>query len=248
MAIVPITDLSNRDFLETYAHAGRIGLAGGWSLLDKALGRAQRHVDPLKNWSQWSHAFLFQGKRLDGRHWIIESDLQVGRKHIQLGVQENRIDKLFDESLYGTLAILDFGLGETQVARLLTEALELVATRARYSIRELFGTLFALRHPSLRGKPNVLGRDRSFYCSAFVHHLFRTAGLDLAPGLDVKNTTPEDLWRTLTPHATYVLAREAPTPSRLTKLHRRVKSRIKSRKARGRAASNGNEKPQEDRE
>jgi hypothetical protein len=52
-----------------------------------------------------------------------------------------------------------------------------------------------------------MSRPQSFYCSAFVHHLFRTSGLDLAPGLDEKNTTPEDLWRTLAPHIAYVLER-----------------------------------------
>ena len=38
---------------------------------------------------------------------MIESDLQVHRKHIQLGVQENRISKYFDEELYTNLAVLD---------------------------------------------------------------------------------------------------------------------------------------------
>ena len=31
---------------------------------------------------------------------MIESDLQVHRKHIQLGAQENRISKYFDEDFY----------------------------------------------------------------------------------------------------------------------------------------------------
>ena len=231
MQAVTLTNLSNREFLEAHALPGRIGLAGGRTLIDKALFRAQRHVDPLKQWSLWSHAFVFQGRRCDGRHWVIESDLQVYRKHIQLGVQENRIDKLFDESLYGTLAIMDFGLSSEQVERLLCEALDLVAARTRYSMRELVGTLVALRHPSLRGKPNTLSRERSFYCSAFVRHLFVKAGVDLTPGLDIKNTTPEDLWRSLTPHTTYLLQREESKPrSRpLAKLRARVRKRFKRR-------------------
>ncbi len=39
------------------------------------------------------HAFLFQGARHDGHHWVIESDLQINRKHIKLGVQ-SRISSL----------------------------------------------------------------------------------------------------------------------------------------------------------
>src|SRR5438094_10019425 len=149
--IVRINGLSNREFLERYARPGCIGLSGGISLIDRAICRAQRHLDPQENWGMWSHAFLFQGRRADGHHWVIESDLQVHRKHIQLGVQENRISKYFDEELYTTLAVLDFGLTEEHVACLLREGLELVATRARYSLRELVGTLIALRHPELRG-------------------------------------------------------------------------------------------------
>jgi hypothetical protein len=207
--VITLTDLSNREFLETYALPGRVGLASGTTLIDKAIGRAQRHVDAEKIWSRWSHAFLFQGIRHDKRHWVIESDLQLHRKHIQLGVQENRADKFYDESTYHSLAVLDFQLSDEQIACLLGQGLELVAAKVRYSLRELFGTLFALRHPSLRGRTNLLSRPQSYYCSAFVHHLFRTAGLDLAPELDEKHTTPEDLWRTLMPHTAYVLERPA---------------------------------------
>ena len=141
----------------------------------------------------WSHAFLFQGRRADGHHWVIESDLQVHRKHIQLGVQENRISKYFDEELYTMLAVLDFDLKESQVALLVSEALELVANRARYSLRELLGTLIALRRPQLRGRSNLLARERSLYCSALVQHLFRKyPPVALAPGRhpDAKSANP----------------------------------------------------------
>ena len=104
------------------------------------------------------------------------------------------------------------------------EGLDLVANRARYSFRELLGTLIALRRPELRSRNNVLARQSSLYCSALVQHLFRKAGLDLAPGLELKNTTPEDLARTAAPHLTYWLERD------------RAKSKIKEFKARLRKA------------
>jgi hypothetical protein len=221
--IIKVTGISNREFLETYALPGRIGLAGGgWSLINKSIARAQRHIDEKKAWSNWSHAFLFQGVRVDQKHWVVESDLEIHRKHIRLGVQENRLEKYFDEGLYGTLAVLDFSLTPAQTQCLLTQALDLVSARTRYSIRELVGTLVALRHPSLRTRTNFLSRPQSFYCSAFVHHLFRTSGLDLAPGLDAKNTTPEDLWRTLAPHTAYMLERPA-RPSRPRQVLRKLK-------------------------
>ncbi len=206
---VVVTGMTNEQFLARHAKAGRLGLSGGITLIDKAIRRAQRHLDANKTWSVWSHAFLFQGERLDGHHWVIESDMQVHRKHIHLGVQENRISKYYDENLYTTLAVLDFGLDGEQAMSLVREALDLVANRARYSVRELFGTLLALRHPSLRSRDNVLARQSSMYCSALVQHLFRKAGFDLTPGINHKNTTPEDLARTALPHVKYVLSREA---------------------------------------
>jgi len=232
---VVVTGLSNREFLELYAQPGRVGLSGGITLIDKAICRAERHLDEHEQWGAWSHAFLFQGQRPDGHHWVIESDLQIHRKHIQLGVQENRVAKYYDEKFYTSLAVLDFGLAEAQITCLLREGLELVANRARYSLRELFGTLIALHRPDLRSRQNLLARESSLYCSALVKHLFRQAGLDLAPGVDLKNTTPEDIARTAFPHVTYLLQRQA-APSKLkelkTRLRRRVGARIRQMKRR----------------
>ncbi len=220
--------MSNREFLERHAHPGRIGLSGGITLIDKAIARAERHLDKDGAWGAWSHCFLFQGRRPDGHHWVIESDLQVHRKHIQLGVQENRIAKYFDEGFYTTLAVLDFGLTENQLAAVLGEGLELVANRERYSLRELLGTLIALRDPKLRGRDNLLAREKSMYCSAFVRHLYRKIGLDLAPGVHAKNTTPEDVARTRLPHTAYLLKREI-APGKLAQLRTRLRGRVRSR-------------------
>lgn len=230
-----VTGSSNREFLELHAHPGRIGLSGGVTFVDKAICRAERHLDEKAQWGSWSHAFVFEGRRADGQHWVIESDLQVHHKHIQLGVQENRVAKYYDEKLYTSLAVLDFGLTEAQIGCLVREGLELVANRARYSVRELFGTLLALRCPELRGRQNLLARQSSLFCSALVQHLFRKAGLDLAPGVDLKNTTPEDIARTSLPHVTYLLQREvaAGKLSQLqTRLRRGVGARLRQMKRR----------------
>jgi hypothetical protein len=83
---VVVAGISNQEFLQHYAKPGCVGLSGGQTLIDKAICRAERHLDDREKWSSWSHAFIFQGMRLDGHHWVIESDLQIHRKHIQLGV------------------------------------------------------------------------------------------------------------------------------------------------------------------
>jgi len=223
---IRVANLSNQEFLKLHARPGRIGLSGGLTLIDKAICRAERHLDENEQWGIWSHAFIFQGTRHDGHHWVIESDLQIHRKHIQLGVQENRVTKYYDEKLYANLAILDFGLTDEHISALLREGLEHVATRAKYSVRELFGTMLALRRQELRSRANLMARESSMYCSAFVQHLFRKLSIELAPGIDGKNTTPEDIWRSTIPHTTYLLLREAPQ-SPLEKLRHRAKARVR---------------------
>ena len=206
--ITPVDGISNREFLQTYASAGRVGLACGSFRIDKVIRRAQRHVSDTKEWSLWSHALVFQGERADGHQWVIESDLDIHHKHIRLGAQENRISKYYDEKSFPHLAVLDFGLKADQSRVVVREGLEMIAGRVRYSLRELLGTLFALHYPGRRKKENTLARDNSFYCSAFVQHLFGKCGVNLVPEVEVKRNTPEDLFRSPVPHTTYLLKRK----------------------------------------
>lgn len=184
---------TNATFLEQHAAPGRVGLAGGSLLIERAIRRAQRHQRADRTPSAWSHAFLVLGRREDGRLWVLESDLEVHRRQIRLGVQENRIDKYHDDAAFANLAILDFGLDAPATSRVLTAGLDLLAGNTRYSLRELVGTLLALRHPGLRRRDNILAREGAFYCSAMVQHCFAAAGIPFAAGVAVKNITPEDI-------------------------------------------------------
>lgn len=225
---IVIEGLSNREFLEQYAAPGRIGLVGGPELINRLISRAQRHIDAQHEWSRWSHAFLFQGKRHDDHHWVVESDLDIRRKHIRLGVQENRIAKYFDDERTTSVAILDFGLSPAQQQQILAGALALVADGTRYSLREIAGTAWAMRHADWRPRENVLAREQAFYCSAFVRHVFGLAGLDLAGDIAEKNTAPEHIARTSLPHTKWLLTRGAAPASRAKRLVRRVQAKLKS--------------------
>jgi hypothetical protein len=97
-----------------------------------------------------------------------------------------------------------------KVMQLLAGGLDLVASRTRYSLRELVGTLVALRHPAMLAKENPLERPESLYCSAFVRYLFLKVGMDLTPGLDIKNTAPENLWRSPLAPEVWLLAGAVP--------------------------------------
>jgi hypothetical protein len=221
-----VSGISNREFIHTYAAPGRIGRAGGTDVISKLIGFAQRGLHDDRHASLWSHAFLFQGTRHDGHHWVFESDLEVHRKNIRLGVQENRIEKFCCEKSYPVLAVLDLGLGESETAAVMREALEMVAGRVRYSLRELMGTLFALRSPAKRAKPNPLARPESLFCSAFVTHVLRKVGIDPVPGLDVKHAAPEDLFRSPRAAGIWLLQ---PAQAAKVPLKERIAARVKKR-------------------
>jgi hypothetical protein len=198
---------ANAAFLLAHAAPARIGLAGGSALVDRAIRKAQRLINAGGD-SAWSHAFLFGEQRSDGRWWVLESDLDLRHKHLRLGAQENRIDKYFDAAEWPNLAVLDFGLDAAATRAVLGSALDLLANATRYSLREIVGTLYALARPTLRERDNLLAREGSLYCSAFVQHCYATAGLQLAAGIDAKNTTPHDIARTRLPHQAYYHLRQ----------------------------------------
>ncbi len=225
-----VEGLTNQEFFERYAAPGRVGLIGGPELINRLIGRAQRHLNVEHAWSRWSHAFLFQGRRQDGHHWVIESDLDIKSKHIRLGVQENRTTKYFDDTANSSVAILDFGLTAEQEKCVLAGALELVSGGTRYSLREIAGTVWAMRHPSWQPRENLLAREQAFYCSAFVRHVFGLAGIDLAGSVSEKNTAPEHIVRTLVPHTKWVLTRGEAPASRLSGVVKRVRAKLKRRK------------------
>jgi hypothetical protein len=205
--LVEVRGLSNGEFLERYARPGRVGLVGGADWVDRNIRRAQKGARGDRAPSDFSHAFLFEGERLDGAQWVIESDIDIRPKHVRLGVQENRLSDFYDARDYPNVAVLDFGLTAAEVRIVLVAALELLASNARYSLREIAGTLIALNQRSLRSRDNLLAREQSMYCSAFVQHCFDRIGIDLAPNVPAKNTTPEDIAHSPVPHTAYVMIR-----------------------------------------
>lgn len=201
---------SNEAFLEQFAAPGRVGLAGGRALVDRAIRRAQRRLSPGNEPSRWSHAFLCLGRRIDGKHWILESDLDFHRKQIRLGLQENRLTKYHDSERCPNLAILDFQLDDEGVRKVLTAGLDLLAGLSRYSVRELVGTLLAIRRPSLRARDNLLARDGAIFCSALVQHCYAAVEIEFSSGVALKHTTPEDIAATRVPHTAHLLIRDEP--------------------------------------
>jgi hypothetical protein len=200
--------LSNRDLFATHAAPGLVGLCGGSAFIDRTIRRLQRPLVEQGGRSLWSHAFLVLDRRADGRWWVLESDLDMHRKQFRFGVQENREDKYWDEREYPNLALLDFQLDPESTRRVLSEALELLAQRSHYAVRELVGTLMALHRPALRGRPNVLAQEGAVYCSALVQRCFASAGVHFTQDVTAKNLTPQDLYATPVPHTCVEVIRD----------------------------------------
>lgn len=200
-----VGEASNLDFFRRHGKAGAIGLVGGSSALDRGIRFAQRHLFPDKAASLWSHVFVFQGERADGREWLIESDFDVTKGRLRSGAQENRLEKYGDPKEYPNAAVLDFGLKDADVRRLLGAGLDFVSQRTPYALTGCLKTYWALLSKSLdRDKT----RDEIF-CSALVRTLYKHVGLDLAPGIAVRHTTPEHVARAVPPHERHVLLRSS---------------------------------------
>ena len=215
--VVAVEGLTNAQFLEQYAGPGRVGLCGGTDLVNKAIRKLQFAVTADGHRSPWSHAFICSGRRVDGRHWVLESDLDVRHKQIRLGVQENRIDRYHAEADFPNLAILDFGLDEAQANAVLARALDLLAGLSTYSVTELLGTLVAMQNATLRKRRNLLEREGALFCSAMVQHCYSAAGIEFVPGVDRKHVSPHDIAACAHPHVAYLLVRD-PGHSRLREL------------------------------
>ena len=199
-----VEGLSNLEFLRKYARRGCIGLMGGSSAVDRAIRQGQKAIDPSAKPSLWSHVAIFQGERVDGQSWVIESDFELGKGNLRNGVQENRIDKYASEKEWPNLAVLDFGLDEKASLKVVVAGLDLVARRTTYDLSGVLETYWAMMRKTMSK-----GRDKeSTYCSAFVRAIFKHVGVDLAPGIAVNHTLPEQVSRTTVPHTRYLLVRD----------------------------------------
>ncbi len=199
-----LSGMSNLEFLKRFGKPGCVGLFGGSSAVDRAIRIGQREMDDEAKPSLWSHVAVFEGQRLDGEYWLIESDFDVGKGQLRNGVQENRIDKYGSEKEWPNVGVLDFGLKERDVRRIVVSGLDLVAKRTKYDLQGILQTYWAMMRRTMDK-----GRDKdSTFCSAFVRAVFQHAGVDLMPGVAIQHTLPEHVSRTVVPHTRYLLVRD----------------------------------------
>ena len=65
MSVQIINDISNKDFIETYAKPGCIGLVGADTPIDNSIKKMQKYITADGKSSLWSHAFIYSGLRED---------------------------------------------------------------------------------------------------------------------------------------------------------------------------------------
>lgn len=204
--VVAVKGLSNREFLERYAGPGRVGLACGTSWVDQRIRRTLRHLTPDGEWCAWSHAMLFEGRRADGQHWVFEADIEFARGFVQSGVQENRVEKFWDEKKYSGLAVLDFGLSPEQARLVMGRALDMTAQRVAYSYRGIMATWLAVHRKTL-SRQSRLQNLKDTFCSSFVQRAYKDVGIAFSPGVEEAHTTPQHIAATVVPHTRYLLQR-----------------------------------------
>ncbi len=243
--ILPSEASSPAEFIDRHAAPGMIGLiGGGGDAINRAIRLAQRGITQDGHRSLWSHALIFTERRMDGRQWVLESDIETHRGHVRWGVQENRADKYHNGAAVPAIAILDFGLSPGQVKAVLSAGLDLLASGTRYPLRELIGTLATMRLPALRAKNNPLSQGNALYCSAMVAHCYRAAGIELDPAVATKHTAPEDLWLLEGGHTVHLwqapMKEQTESASKLRpvlkKIVKRGKARVQLRKGQIKAA------------
>jgi hypothetical protein len=199
--------MTNEQFFDTYAKSAAVCLVGGTAFIDKTIKKVQKKITPDQKHSLFSHAFLLSEKRSDDKWWLIESDLEFHRKQIKIGVQENRVEKYYDETLFPNIAILDFNLSKAMQKAVLAEGLNMVAGRANYSMREIFGVLLSFTQTE-RKNENKFSQENSFICSSLVQHCYNSANICFNPLVSLKHMTPQDIYTTKCVHTVHKIIRE----------------------------------------
>jgi hypothetical protein len=202
MPAAEITD--NVEFLSTWGRPGAIGLIGGGLPIDRAIRYVQKGLTGTGQPSLWSHALIFEGKRVDGQVWVIESDMDMRKGFARFGVQENRVDKYESAKHYPNVAVLDFGLSTKEAQTVLTLALDFVSQGTPYAVGGIFKTYAAI----LRKQFWKQKEKDSTFCSSFVRTLYHAVQRDLSPGIAIRHTTIEHLAQTELPHRRKELVRE----------------------------------------
>jgi hypothetical protein len=200
--------VENLEFIRKHAKPGAIILIGGTRLLESVIRHAQRMAsDGSKN--LWSHICVYQGIREDGSLWMHEVDLDFREFKLIKGYMESPVENVNDPKRYANIAIMDFSLTTSQRKFLFSQIKKFAQRQTNYSILAVLKSFFY----AILGKRSNIFKKRydervPGTCSSFVRGLYLKLGIDLAPGVDVQATFPEDIFRTPLLHQRHLIIRQ----------------------------------------
>jgi hypothetical protein len=191
-----------------------IGLIGEYGLVGYGIRTAQEVIRVDRMPSHWSHAFLIASplspdpaRNRDPRRsplvWesTLEPPAELNSWVLRDGVGPRRIVDyanstfdLFSQHCVPNIAVIAIGLDGEELAKIRARASDPAVDRLHYDIPGLLGTWFAYL-TDRAGAPNPLATGSGVYCSAYVQLAYDAAGIDLAPGAQQRNTSPEHIWQ-----------------------------------------------------
>ncbi len=191
-----------------------IGLMGEYGLIGYAIRRGQEILRVDHTPSYWSHAFLLSSplsedaavNRDEKRSpWIWESTLEPASLASSFanrnGVGPRRLADyarhdyhLFSPHCVPNIGVIAIGLTEEERKSILDRADDPDVDQLHYDLSGLLGTWYAYITNTAH-QPNPIGAGNGVYCSAYVQLAYDAAGIDLAPGAHLRNTSPEHLWQ-----------------------------------------------------
>src|SRR5262245_4485953 len=194
--------------------AACIGLMGEYGLIGYAIRRGQEILRVDHTPSHWSHVFLFPGPlstdpaaiRDESRSpWIWESTLEpaslsnsfVNRNGVgprRFAAYARADYALFAPHCVPNIAVIAIALTENERNAILDRADDPDVDMLHYDLSGLLGTWYAYITNTAH-QPNPIGAGNGVYCSAYVQLAYDAAGIDLAPGAHLRNTSPEHIWQ-----------------------------------------------------
>ena len=191
---------------EQSSEADRVGgvlLVGGTTAADLAVRQAQSHLRFDRLPSDWSHAAIVlswpDGARLDqviGAEVALSPEDDAQQVPERNGVTLFRLARYRNHVRYPNLA---FGTrraagAEERKQTAVDAVLHPLRDRARYPLWEWLGAWKAFVHGS---RDNPLVSHLAHPGAALCDYAYAAAGLDITPGAEAPDTSPETLWSTL---------------------------------------------------
>lgn len=193
-----------------------IGLTGEYGLIGYTIRHAQSNIRLDRQPSNWSHSFIFSDtvpadskktiSKKKSSPIIWESSIGLTSSTPQLNLingagprylsDYNKSDfNVFSGHCVPNLAAIIVALNNEEVEKILKRASEPNADQINYDFTGLLGIWYSYIF-NKRNEINPLGNGKPLYSAAYCQLAYDAVGIDLAAGINSRNTSPESIWGT----------------------------------------------------